>query len=61
MTSTSKMIGKRAEIKDRSSWYFGEWGTIIDVDDDGCFYIAIADDKTSVPVFTRDQIKIRRI
>lgn len=56
----SNMIGKKVEIKDRYSLYFGEWGTIEAVDEDGTYYIAIAGDKSSMPVFSRDQIKVRR-
>lgn len=54
-----KMIGKIVDIKDRDSIYYGEWGTIEAIED-GYYYVAIADDKTAMPIFTMDQIKVRR-
>ena len=53
-------IGKVAIVIDKYSMYFGEWGIIVDVDSDNCYYLAIAGDKSSTPVFDRCQIKIRR-
>lgn len=55
----SKLIGKRAYITDPESWYFGEWGTIVDFDGE-VYYIAIADGKTSLPIFDRDQFRVPR-
>lgn len=52
-----KLIGKKAEVKTKDSWACGEWGTIVDADDE-YIYIAIADDKNMVLEFTRKEIKI---
>lgn len=59
MKYKSKMIGKIAYITDRSSIYFGEWGEIVDYDGE-VYYIAIACGKDSVPIFDRDQFRVRR-
>lgn len=53
------LIGKKVTITTRDSIYFGEWGTIIDFDGE-YYYVAISDDKTSVPVFDRTEFKVRR-
>lgn len=55
----SKLIGRKVYITDPESIYFGEWGTVVDFDGD-VYYIAIADGKTSLPVFDRDQFKVPR-
>ncbi len=55
----SKLIGKVAFITDRDSIYYGEWGTIVDFDGD-VYYIAIANGMDSVPIFDRDQFRVRR-
>ena len=55
----SKLIGKKVIIKDRNSWFYGEWGTVIDVNDDE-IYVAIANDRSSVPVFYREDLKIMK-
>lgn len=60
MKHEPKLIGKVVTIKDAGSIYFGEWGTIEAIDDDGYYFVAIAGDKTAMPIFTRDQIKVRR-
>ena len=38
----SKLIGRTAYITDKRSIYYGEWGIIIDKDEDDLYYIAIA-------------------
>ena len=55
----SKLIGKRAVITDRDSIYYGEWGTIVEYDGT-VYYIAIANDHSSIPVFMRYAFKVRR-
>lgn len=55
----SNLIGKKAYIINKDSWYFGEWGTIVDFDGDS-YYIAIADGKDSIPCFDRSEFRIRR-
>jgi hypothetical protein len=55
----SKLIGKVAFIIDRDSIYRGEWGTIVDFDGD-VYYIAIANGTDSIPIFDRDQFRVRR-
>ena len=54
------LVGKKVYITYKSSMYFGEWGRIIRQDDDGLYYIAIADGKGSLPVFDRSQFKIAK-
>lgn len=54
------MIGKLCYITDPESFYCGEWGMIIEVDEDGMIYVAVANGTDSVPVFDKTQIKIRR-
>lgn len=56
---TSKLIGKRACITDKDSFYYGEWGTIAYYDGD-VYHIKIANGADSVPVFDRDQFKVPR-
>lgn len=56
----SKLIGRKVYITDPESIYFGEWGTVVDYDGD-VYYIAIADGKTSLPIFDRNQFKVPRI
>ena len=53
----SKIIGKYAYITDKESFYFQEWGRIVDFDGE-VYYIAIADGKDSFPIFDRDQFKV---
>lgn len=55
----TKLIGKKAFITDKESVYFGEWG-IIDHFDGECYHIKIAEGSDSVPVFDRDQFRVRR-
>lgn len=54
---TSKLIGKKVEVKDRESIYFRDWGIVKFFDGD--FYgVAIANGCDSIPVFERSQIKL---
>jgi hypothetical protein len=55
----SKLIGKTAYITNRDSQYYNEWGTIQYYDGD-YYHIAIADGKDNLPIFSRDEFKIRR-
>lgn len=55
----SKLIGKKVYITDTESIYFGEWGTVVDFDGE-VYYVAIADGKTSLPIFDRDQFRVPR-
>lgn len=55
----SKLIGKIATITDTESIYCGEWGIIDDYDGE-VYYIRIANDKTSAPIFDRKQFRVRR-
>lgn len=56
----SKLIGKKAYITDKQSWYCGEWGIVVDKDEDGLYYVAIAGGTDSVPCFDRNQFVIKR-
>lgn len=55
----SKLIGKIAQVKDKESWYFGDYGYIIYYD--GAYHIGGGSigDRIS-PIFDRDQITIPR-
>ena len=55
----SKLIGKRAIITDKESIYHDEWGIIDDFDGE-VYYIKIANGSSSVPIFNRDQFRVRR-
>lgn len=51
------LIDKKVIITDKQSQYYNEWG-IIKFFDGEYFYIAIANDIKSLPVFERKQFKI---
>lgn len=53
------LIGRKVIITDKDSMYYGEWGTIIGFDD-AYYYVAIADGMDSVPIFKRDEFRVRR-
>jgi len=53
----SKLIGKKVDITDKDSIYFGDWGIIKSFDGD-VYYIAIFNGTDSIPVFERNQFKI---
>ena len=55
----SKLIGLKAHITDKDSQYYGEWGTITHFDGD-CYHIAIANGTNSVPMFDRNQFRVKR-
>jgi len=56
-----KLIGKIANIIDRESWAYGEWGIVVgaNVECDE-YFIAIAGDKDTALVFGRKDFRIRR-
>jgi hypothetical protein len=56
----SRLINRKAYIIDKESIYYGEWGIIKDYDGE-CYYIAIANGIDSIPVFNRDQFKVKRL
>ena len=56
----SKLVGKKAEIIVKESWMYGEWGTIVDVDEDGYVYIAMEYNPYLVAQFTRKEIRIMK-
>ena len=57
---SKKDIGKKCYITDKESIYFGEWGIIKDFDGE-YYYVAIADGKSTLPVFGRSEIRIPRV
>ena len=59
MAREVNLVGKIVYITDSASIYFGEWGRVID-QDDGDYYVAIAEGMDSVPVFCRNQFKVKR-
>lgn len=54
MKQTS-LVGKMVDIK--SGYYSGEWGRVIAFDGE-YYYIAIADDRNCMPVFSRNEFKV---
>ena len=55
----TKLEGKRVVITNRDSIYYGEWGIVRGFDGD-VYYVAIANDENAMPVFNRDEFKVRR-
>ena len=53
------LIGRTVDITDHESFYCGEWGTIIAQDEDG-YHIAIANGTDSVPLFDRNQFRVKK-
>lgn len=53
------LYGKKVVITDKESIYHGEWGTVV-LDDCGEYHIAIAGGTDSIPVFDRDQFRVKR-
>lgn len=52
-------IGRKVNIMKNVECYGGEWGTICHYDDNG-YYVAIADDYKSIPVFNRNEFTLAR-
>lgn len=59
MRKAPDIVGKIVYITNKDSWYYGEWGRVISQDGDD-YYVAIAEDKDSMPMFSRDEFKVRR-
>lgn len=61
---SKKLIGKRADITDKQSVYYGHWGYIKDFDGDVYYIdggsISLDSDSKLTPIFDRDQFVIRR-
>ena len=38
----NKLVGKKVIITDKESWFYNEWGNIVNVEGD-FYYVAIAD------------------
>lgn len=55
----SNLIGKEATITNKESFHCGDWGTIIDFDGE-YYYIAIFGDLNDVPVFERNEFKVKK-
>lgn len=53
------LIGKKVDITNKESIYFGEWGVVKDFDGD-YYFIAIANGTDSLPVFYRNEFKVVR-
>lgn len=54
-----KLIGKTVTITARDSMYCGEWGIVADYDGE-YYYVAIAGDRTAMPIFERREFKVRK-
>ena len=55
----SKLIGKKVHITDQQSQYYREWG-IVKAYDGEYYHVAIANGTDSLPMFNRDQFRVRR-
>lgn len=58
-TMARNLIGKVVDIINKDSLYYAEWGTIVAQDESG-YHVAIANGRDSVPVFDRDEFKVRK-
>lgn len=58
--ASKSLIGKRVTITNKESIYHGEWGIVKDCDEDGYYYVAIANGEDSLPIFTRNEFKVNR-
>jgi len=56
---TSKLIGKKVYITDKDSIYYDEWG-IIKYYDGEYYHIAIANGVDSLPIFKRNEFKVKK-
>ena len=51
-------IGDCVEIKG-NSFHAGDWGIIVDIcEEDNEYFVAMFGDKSDVPVFSRDELKL---
>lgn len=50
-------IGTVVDIVDKESIYFGEWGVIKHIDEDGCYHVGIANGD-SLAIFDKFQLRI---
>ena len=55
------LVGKFVDIIDEDSDYYGMWGKIIAQDEDGLYHIAICCGTNSIPVFERNQFRVKVI
>lgn len=55
----SKLIGKVVHIKDKDSWYNGEWGVVAWYDGE-VYGVKIANGGNNEPIFGRDQFHVPR-
>ena len=55
----SKLIGKQVTITAKSSFHYGDWGTVIDFDGTD-YYIAIFGDTTDAPIFARNEFRVTK-
>lgn len=55
MNNENKLIGKIVSIT--GGYYSGEWGRVIAFDGE-YYYIAIADDRTAMPIFDRSEFRV---
>ena len=55
----SSLIGKKVYIPDWDGKYSGDWGRIVACDGE-YYHVEYADDKDSVLVFNRDEIRVCR-
>lgn len=53
-------IGDIVSINSKSSIYNNEWGTVIYIDEDNYYHVAIANGRSSVPIFERNELRLSK-
>ena len=59
MAAERNLVGRTVYITDPDSLYYDEWGIVV-AQDKFDYYVAIANGTDSVPVFSRDQIRVKK-
>ena len=55
----STLIGKEVTITEPTSIHYGDWGIVKDFDGE-YYYVAMFNDESDMPVFIRDEFRVRR-
>lgn len=58
MKKTSKLIGRKADIVAKDSWFCGDWGTIVAFDGEH-YHIALFDGDDAA-IFSRNEFRVRK-
>lgn len=55
MTRKDIKIGDEVDIV--KGFHEGDWGEVIDIDEDGYYYVAMFGERDDCPIFSRDELK----